>query len=126
MSKWLLKFASYKQKDDIFNMVKSGEKTIETRPYDPRKKRNYSIVKPGDILIFYSLDSKKRIEKIATFIHIYNSVEEMVRTEPVDNIFPGIKTPENLLKVYEEVKKKWGKSYANKLEKYGIVAIGFR
>ena len=83
MSKWLLKFASYKQKDDIFNMVKSGEKTIETRPYDPRKKRNYSIVKPGDILIFYSLDSKKRIEKIATFIHIYNSVEEMVRTEPV-------------------------------------------
>lgn len=124
MSRWLLRFASYKEKDDIFKFVESGEKTIETRPYNPLKKRNYSKVKPGDTLIFHSLDSGRKIEKTATFTHVYKSVEDMVENEPVEKILPGIKTPKNLLKVYEEVKKKWGKDYARILEKYGIVAIG--
>ncbi len=124
MSRWLLRFSSYKEKDDIFRLIESGEKTIETRPYNPLKKCNYSKVKPGDTLIFQSLDSGKKIEKTATFMHVYKSVEEMVKNEPVDKIFPGIKTQENLLRVYDEVKKKWGRSYARKLEKYGIVAIG--
>src|SRR4030043_739320 len=126
MSRWLLKFSSYRKKDDIFKLVGSGEKTIETRPYNPSKKRNYSKIKPGDILIFYSLDSKRKIERLVTFTHVYKSVEEMVRNEPVDKIFPGIKTPDNLLKVYKELKNKWGKVYTRKLEKYGIVAIGFK
>jgi ASC-1-like (ASCH) protein len=126
MARWLLRVSSYQKRDDIFNLVGSGEKTIETRPNNPLKKRNYSKVKAGDILIFYSLASGKKIEKTATFTHVYESVEEMVKNEPVNKIFPGIKTPENLLGVYEEVKKKWGKNYAHKLEKYGIVAIGIK
>jgi len=126
MSKWFLKFASYKEKNDIFKLVISGAKTIETRPFDPRKKRNYSQVKPGDILQFYSLDSKEKIDKVATFTHVYRSVREMTENEPIEKIFPGIKTAEALMNVYDEVKKKWGKDYAYVLEKYGIVAIGFK
>ncbi len=126
MARWFLRFASYKKKDDIFDFVKSGKKTIETRPYDPTKKRNYALVAPGDTLVFYSLDSKGKFERTATFTHVYPSVAEMVKNEPVGKIFPGIKTPENLLAVYEELKSKWGKSYAYKLEKYGIVAVGFK
>src|SRR3989344_9514162 len=120
MSKWFLKFASYKEKNDIFKLVISGAKTIETRPFDPRKKRNYSQVKPGDILQFYSLDSKEKIDKVATFTHVYRSVREMTENEPIETIFPGIKTAEALMNVYDEVKKKWGKDYAYVLEKYGI------
>lgn len=124
MAKWLLRFASYKKRDDIFNSVKTGAKTIETRPFNPENKRNYSQVEPGDVLVFYSLDSKESFERMATFTHVYPSVKDMAKNEPVDKIFPGIVTPQKLISVYEDLKSKWGKSYAQKLEKYGIVAIG--
>lgn len=126
MASWFLKFASYKTKDDIFNLVKLDKKTIETRPFNPNKKRNYSQIVPGDTLVCYSLDSQEKIEKTATFVRVYKSVEDMLEQEPIGQIFPGVDNSDNLLKIYGELKIKWGKSYARKLEKYGIVAIGFR
>ena len=126
MAEWLLRFASYKRENDIFEAVKSGEKTIEKRPLNKKSKRDYSKIRPGDKLVMYSLDTKEKLNKIATDIHVYRSVEEMVKSEPVEKIWPGVKTPNQLLAIYEEVKKKWGKSYAEKLDKYGIVAIGFK
>jgi len=75
-------------------------------------------------LILKSLDSGRKIEKKVSFVHIYESVEEMVNTEDEEKIFPGIGSKKNLLKLFEEIKNKWGKAYAHKLEKYGIVAIG--
>lgn len=124
MAKWVLKFASWKKKNDIFEMVKSGEKTIEDRPYNPEKKRNYSKVKPGDTLVLKSLDTGEKIEKKASFIHVYRSVEKMARNEPVEKIIPGVKSPKDLVEIFEQLKKKWGSNYARKLENYGIVAIG--
>lgn len=126
MGKWLLKFASFEKENDIFDAVRSGKKTIETRPLNKQSKRNYSRVKPGDVLIMHSLDTNEKIYKTATYVHVYKSVDEMVENEPVDKIWPGIKTPEELLEIYKKAKKKWGKSYAEKLDKYGIVAIGFK
>ncbi len=126
MAKWVLKFASYRKKNDIFDAVKSGQKTIETRPINLAVKRNYSQVKVGDVLVMVSLKTKEKLEKVVTFAHVYKSVAEMVKEEPVGKIIPGVKTPEELMVIFEELKKKWGRSYANKLEKYGIVAIGFR
>lgn len=126
MARWTLKFASYKKRNDIFDAVKSGEKTIETRPINLAVKQNYSQVKVGDVLVMISLDTKERIEKRVTFVHIYKSVTELAKKEPVGKILPGVKISEELVDVFEEFKKKWGKSYANKLEKYGIVAIGFK
>ncbi len=126
MAEWILKFASYKRENDVFEAVKSGEKTIETRPLNKKSKRNYSKIEPGDKLVMYSLDTKEKLDKIATYIHVYRFLEEMVKSEPVEKIWPGVKTPNQLLAIYEEVKKKWGKSYAEKLDKYGIVAIGFK
>ncbi len=126
MAEWLLRFASYKRGNDIFEAVKSGEKTIETRPLNKKSKRDYSKIKPGDKLVMYSLDTKEKLNKITTYIHVYRSVEEMVESEPVEKIWPGVKTPNQLLAIYEKAKKKWGKSYAEKLDKYGIVVIGFK
>ena len=124
MAKWVLKFASWKKKNDIFEMVKSGKKTIEDRPYNPEKKRNYGKVKPGDILILKSLDSGEIIEKKVKYVHIYPSVLEMAKNEPVEKIIPGVKTAQELVGIFEQLKRKWGRNYARKLEKYGIVAIG--
>jgi len=124
MAKWVLKFSSWKKKNDIFEMVKSGKKTIESRPYNPEKKRNYGEIKPGDTLILKSLDSGEIIEKKAKYVRIYSSVSEMAKNEPVGKIIPGVKTAKELIEVFEQLKKKWGRNYARKLEKYGIVAIG--
>ena len=74
MARWVLKFASYKIKDDIFDAVITRKKTIETRPRNPESREDYSKIKVGDKLVLYSLDSGKKIEKIVTFVHVYNSV----------------------------------------------------
>lgn len=126
MARWVLKFASWKKKNDIFKAVKSGEKTIESRPYNPEKKRNYGLVKPGDTLVLKSLDTGEKIEKKASFVHVYQSVAKMAESEPVEKIIPGCQSAAELVRIFEELKKKWGRNYARKLEKYGIVAIGMK
>lgn len=125
MKTWFLKFASNKTPDDIFNFVVSGQKTIETRPVNPKDHPNYTEVQVGDKLLFHSLDSSREIEKTVTFVHIYKSVQDMVSSEPIEKILPSIKTPQELLDIYEQVKQKWGAEYAKNLETHGIVAIGF-
>lgn len=125
MADWTLKFASYQKPDDIFDKVVSREKTIETRSYDPHDPKNYSKVQPGDTLIFLSLDSGRIVRKTAKFMHKYSSVKEMAKNEPVEKIFPGIETSEELIEVFKKAKQKWGKKYAQNLEKHGIIALGF-
>lgn len=125
MAKWFLKFASYKNPNDIFEAVKSGEKTIETRPRNKKSSKDYSNIKPGDTLIMCSNDTGEEIEKKVTFVRLYDSIEKMARNESVGKILPGLKTPEQLVDTFEELKEKWGRRYAEKLDKYGIVAIGF-
>jgi len=124
MKKWLLRFASYKEPDDIFNCVANGTKTIETRPVNPESKNNYANIKIGDQITILSLETGKTIDKTAKFVHVYKSVDEMINNEEPKAIFPTIKTRDELRKVYDDVKKKWGSEYKRKLETYGIVAIG--
>lgn len=73
-----------------------------------------------------SVVSKRKIEKEITFVHKYKSPEEMLIKEDYKKIFPDIGSKENLLKVYEEAKIKWGKKYKDELEKFGIVAMGLK
>ena len=127
MKTWKLKFASYKEKDDIFNMILNGKKTIETRSRKPNDGENdYSNIEVGDKLEITSLDSGKKVEKIVTFNHAYNSVEKLVQHEDVTKILPNISNNDEYLKIIEEVKNKWGEKYKFELESYGMVAIGFK
>ncbi len=124
---WNLKFSSLHSPDDILNLIENGQKTIETRSRNPNDGFNdYTNVKPGDTLHFISTDTDKEIEKIVTFNHIYDSIEEMLSIENPEEILPGIGSKENMLKQYETAKSKWGKKYKYELENYGIVALGFK
>jgi ASC-1-like (ASCH) protein len=125
MKTWILPFASYKEKDDIFNEIISGRKTIETRPINPASSKNYATVQVGDMLVFESNDSHRIIEKTVVFVHPYKSVYEMVAAENEESILPGIGSKGKLLERYEIFKKLWGNTYKEKLETHGIVAIGF-
>lgn len=124
MANWLLKCASYKTPDDIYNLIKSGKKSIETRPYNPGKPNDYSKIKSGDIITFLSLDSGNTFTKTATSVHVYPTISAMVMSESPESILPGIGDATSLIQLYEELKKKWGSEYAYKLDTYGIVAIG--
>lgn len=127
MKIWNLKFSSYKKTDDIFNFIINGTKTIETRTRNPNDGENdYSNVKVGDILKIKSMDTGKEVQKIVTYNHVYDTVEELVKNEDVTKILPSIKDNDEYLKVIEEVKDKWGEKYKFELEHYGIVAIGFK
>lgn len=117
--KWVLRFASYKTPDDIFNLVVNGQKTIETRP----NTKDFNV---GDKLVLVSMVSKRKIEKTISFVHIYKSPKEMLEVEDFNKIFPNIGSKEKLLEVYEIAKTKWGKKYKNELETFGIVAIGIK
>lgn len=126
MAKWFLKFASYIAPNDIFDAVKSGKKMIETRPRNKKSKRDYSSIKPGDTLVMQSNETRERIEKKVVFVHLYVSIKELAENELVEKIFPGVQTPNELVLIFEDFKKKWGRRYAEKLDKYGVVAIGFK
>lgn len=127
MKIWNLKFASLNTPDDIFDLIVSGKKTIETRSRNPTEgERDYTNVKPGDILQIKSLDTGREITKTVIFNHVYDSVEEMVANEDVENVLPGIGSKKNYLDRIEQVKNKWGDKYKFELENYGMVAIGFK
>lgn len=125
MAKWVLKFASYKTTDDILNLVESGRKTLETRPYNPKSANNYALVAPGDTLVMTSTQTGKTIEKTAVRTRVYKTITQMANVEAVDKILPGVSTPEQLIAVFDELKKKWGTAYARKIDQYGIVVIEF-
>lgn len=122
MGREILKFASWKNPNDIFQAVKNGDKTIETRPATAK----YRAIQKGDELILLSLETGEKITKMVGWIHYYQTVEEMAKKEEVDQIVPGVKTAEELVEVFEAFKSKWGEEYASKLKQYGIVAIGLK
>ncbi len=125
MKTYNLDFSSVKTKDDIFNKIVSGEKSIETRPR-VEYGVDFSLIIPGDIIAFKSLDSGRKVEKEVTFLHVYTSLEEMVKNEDVEKISPGIGSKEKLLARYEELKIIWkDRGYAELLAS-GVVAIGFK
>ncbi len=119
MRKWVLKFASYKSPNDIFDAVRNGTKTLETRPNTPK----YSKIKIHDILVCVSLDNGETIEKEVLGVRVYKSIMEMSSSEDSNRIFPSAKSPEKLVNIFESFKRRWGKSYADKLEKYGVVVF---
>ena len=125
MKTWTLDFSSNKSKDDIFNMIVDGSKSIETRP-----KIEYGVdlskAKPGDFLLLKSLDTGRKVKKEIIYVHVYPTIEEMVKNEDVEKISPGIGSKENLVARYEHLKVIWkDRGYAELLAS-GMVAIGFK
>ena len=127
MKTWFLKFASKETPDDIFNLIVSGQKTIETRSRNPTEGENdYSNIKVGDKLLIKSLDSGRELSKEVVSIHIYDTVSEMIQNEDVEKILPGVGSKDKMIENFEVVKNKWGEKYKFELEHYGIVAINFK
>ena len=95
-----------------YNLIKSGEKRVETRAASPR----YKDIKDGDIVVFKcGNDSFERIEKKA---RKFNNVDKILDHYDVKDINPGVNTVEELKLMYNSYP-----NYAEKLKKYGIIAF---
>ena len=124
MKKWILKCASLSTPNDVFNAIKDGTKKVETRPRNPESSINIETAVQGDILVFTSVETGEAIERTVSYVKVYESLQTLSLSENPNDIFPGTTNPQELLLKFNEAKKKWGSSYAKKLENYGTVAIG--
>ena len=97
-----------------FEMIKSGEKTIELRLYDEKRRQ----VKVGDKIIFTNNTTGETLNTTVAKLHRFDSFEELYKTLPllkcgytaesVDNA-----GPDDMKKYYSEAQQK----------KYGVVGI---
>lgn len=99
---------------DIFEMLKSGKKPVETRAATAK----YKKIKAGDEMEF-SCDGE-RFEKTVAKVTHFDSIETLLKNYKPETINPKLKTKEEIMEMYHSFP-----GYKEKIEKEGIVAIEF-
>lgn len=84
--------------EDIFNVVKSGTKTVEVRLYDEKRK----LIKVGDKLTFLKrpLDDEE-IDVIVTKLEVFDSFNSLVDNYNMKDIYLEGTSKEDYLKLME-------------------------
>lgn len=98
-----------------FRMIQSGEKTIELRLYD-EKRRGLAV---GDTITFTETDTGERLRVTVTALHIFPSFDALYRALPLDQCGyteAAMKTasPDDMLAYYSKEQQ----------QRYGVVGIG--
>lgn len=102
-----------------FSLVKDGTKKVEGRP----NKGLFAQLNIGDTIIFFNMDKTTRQKRSFTCKVVdkktYDSFEEMLETEGLENVLPirSVRTINDGVSVYRQ----W---YDEKVEKqFGVIAI---
>ena len=93
-----------------FEMIKSGEKTIELRLFDEKRQK----IKVGDEIIFTDVATGETVTKIVADLHIFGSFDELYASLPLlkcEDI--GDAKPSDMEEYYS----------AEEQRKYGVVGI---
>lgn len=98
-----------------FRMIQSGEKTIELRLYD-EKRRGLAV---GDTITFTETDTGEKLCVTVTALHVFPSFDELYRALPLTACGyteADVKTasPDDMLAYYTLEQQK----------RYGVVGIG--
>ncbi len=110
MDKHVLKI---REQDRInFDLIKSGEKTIETRAGTDKFRK----IKAGDILILKC--GKDRLEKKVIRTYYFETIEALVKTLDLKKIMPFVSSVEQAKQVWYSFP-----NYEQKIKKYGLVAF---
>lgn len=110
MIKHLLKIREVDRK--FFDVIKSGEKTIETRAATNKLR----LIKSGDILKF--ICGEDVLEKKVLKVHHFKSIDDLTKSLEIKKIMPFASS-------LEEAKKIWFgfPGYKKKIKKYGLMAF---
>ncbi len=98
--------------EEPFIKIKSGDKTIEMRLFDEKRKE----IKINDIIEFTNINTDEKIKCKVTNLYRYNSFEELYKH--FDKISLGY--DESDAPSYNDMEKYYSKE---KQEKYGVLAI---
>lgn len=107
-------FQSMSLADPWFNLVKSGQKTIEGR----LKKDKFVTIKPNDNWVVFNHDKSEHFFIRVNEVISYNSFEEYLSQEGLKRTLPNVRSIEEGVEIYRQY-------YSEEQEMtYGIIAIG--
>ena len=97
-----------------FQKIRSGEKTIELRLYDEKRR----LIKPGDMIEFTNTGDESILRVRAKNIYVFSSFEELYRSLPPEKCGYGKDEakkadPKDMLKFYSKEMQ----------DKYGVIGI---
>lgn len=104
-----------KNNKDIFDMLRDGKKSVETRAATSK----YTKIKEGDSITF-SCDGE-RFEKVIAKVYRFDSIDSLFAVYKPTDINPKLHTREDIQEMYHSFP-----GYREKIEKEGIIAIEFR
>ncbi|MBI4992054.1 MAG: ASCH domain-containing protein [Candidatus Harrisonbacteria bacterium] len=97
---------------DIFEAVKSGRKTVETRAATER----YKNIKVGDTLIL--ICGKNKLEKKIKRVKVFKTITALLKKYKAKQINPNVRSGEELEKMYYTFP-----DYKEKIRKSGLIAM---
>ena len=104
-----------KLKEEPFETIKSGTKTIEMRLYDEKRRK----VQVGDIIEFTSLATGEKISTQVLALHVYSSFEDLYNK--FNKLSLGY--AEHEIALYTDMEQYY---LPTEIEKYGVVGIEIR
>jgi len=96
----------------IFNSIKEGLKTIETRAATDKHRR----ITEGDILVFACAGEK--LEKKIKKVDCYKTIDQMIEKIDFKKVIPFIDSIEEMKKVYFSFP-----GYKEKINQFGLIAF---
>ena len=126
MKEWIINI--FLEDLEMYELIRDNKKKIDSRAPDPSKpEKSYQSIAPGDIIIFRvsNRNTLELIEKypplkfVVKYNKHYDSAEELLLKDGLDNIFPNVNSIEEALEIYYSFP-----GYTERIEKYGICAIG--
>ena len=100
-----------------FSLIKSGQKTIEGRIYDDKRK----LLQVGDTIIFTNQKMTDEIVREILDLKIFtgiNSFDSALRHAKLKNILPGVKTYAEGVQIYHSIP-----GYEDGARDYGVILI---
>ena len=98
-----------------FEMIKNGEKTIELRLYDEKRK---SICIGDEIEFIHSLDDSKRLYCSVVNVHVFSSFQELYKKLPL--LKCGYTSNDVAVASYTDMEKYYT---VEQQQAYGVVGI---
>jgi len=112
MENKIIKLRFREENREIFEAIRTGRKTVETRAATER----YQNIQPGDTLILVC--GKDQCTKQVLAVKIFKSITALLQQYQVQQIHPKLKTEEELKELYYSFP-----GYQAKIAQYGLVAM---
>lgn len=118
---WKLNF----RKSKIFNAIKSGSKTLETRALNPEEPEKYfGNIKTGDLIQCLDKNTNELLTLLVKEARVYTDYREFYKNEDFTKIYTDGSKPDSAEQIIEDYNK-IHQGYGEKIKNNGIVVIEF-